>query len=751
MSSASVSPLATMAFTAGILVVCAQAELPSPLILGVAALLALVPWRGRAIWAMAVLGALLATWQGQASLNDRWPAHRHGEEIPVRGRIASLPELSAEGDGMRTWRFLFEPEDPGLPQRIRVAWYRSDAQLRGAECWRFTLRMRTPHGSLNPGGFDYEAWLFRQGITATATVREGTRCEAPDDRWLLRQRQAITDQLREWIPDARARALVAALTTGDQSGLTDADWDVFRITGTSHLVAISGFNIAIIAAFAFFLVRWTWSVSARACDWIPAQRAAMVGSVVIAGFYAGLAGFEPPVARAWWMVFVVLLAAWIHRPASASRLLALAWLAILLVDPFAVLSPGLWLSFGAVAVIVYVTTGRLRQPGVVRALVRLQILLSLAIVPLTLYFFQGAAWLGPFVNLLAVPIVTVMTPVLLVGLGVAAAIPPIGIPLLNACSSFLVSLRDALADAAIVMPDAWIPASPPEAALLLALLGIALLVAPRGIPSRIPGALCVVPLLLPRGTSLESDLRLTVLDVGQGLSAVVQTRDHALLFDAGPAFEDGFDAGRSIVAPFLLREGIRSVNLLMLSHGDNDHAGGVPAVRKLLRVDREIGTDRSPPCRAGEAWEWDGVRFEVLHPPDDGWEGNDGSCVLRIDGSFSILLPGDIESQAERALLETTRTRLAADVVVAPHHGSKTSSTDGFVAALSPQLVVYSAGWRNHFGHPRPEVAARYRDAGTQAFMTGEVGAVSIERSGPVLKVQEWRRTHRRFWNAPPG
>ena len=748
-ASASLTPAAIVAFTVGILCVCASPQLPAPAWLVVAALPVLAPWRGRALWAMAVLGALLATWQGQRYLDERWPASRHNEELSIQGRISSLPEVTQEDADLRTWRFLFEPDASDLPRRIRVSWYRTSEKIRGGECWSLKLRMRAPHGSLNPGSFDYEGWLFRQGIAATATVKEASRCDAPGGGWLLEQRQALTDRLDAWLPQRVPRGLVAALTTGDQSGLSDHDWDVFRVTGTSHLVAISGFNIAIIAGFSFFLFRWLWAASARLCEWLPAQRAALVGSAMIAGIYAALAGFEPPVERAWLMLLVILIAAWVHRPVAPSRLLALAWLAILIGDPFAVLAPGLWLSFGAVAAIVYVSSGRLRLPGAVRGMVQLQIVLSLAMVPLTLYFFQGAAWLGPFINLIAVPIVTLLTPLLLIALALAALAPAVGVPALQLCGTALIKLRAGLEWAATALPDVWIPASPPQAALLLALLGVVLLIAPRGLPLRLPGALCLIPLLLPRESALPAGLQLTVLDVGQGLSVVVQTRAHALLFDAGPAFEDGFDAGQSIVAPYLLHQGIRRLDVLMLSHGDNDHAGGVPAVRRLLRVDEEIGTDHGRACREGMHWEWDGVRFEVLHPDAREWSINNSSCVLKVEGAFTALLPGDIEAGAEQRLLAERADRLKAQVLVAPHHGSKTSSTEEFVNAVAPQVVIYGAGWRNHFRHPRPEVVQRYTLEGARQFITGQSGAVAVEPSARGLRVGEWRQSARHFWNAP--
>lgn len=742
------TPAAIAAFTAGILCICAQSQLPSPIILCLMVVPALLPWRWRSLYAMAALGALLATWQGQRYLDERWPAARHNEEMVVQGHVVSLPELDHGADGSQTWRFIFQPDRDGLPQRIRTAWYRSDQSIRGGDCWRLRLHLRTPHGSLNPGAFDYEAWLFRQDITATATVREGVACDGSSGSWLLHARQGLTDDLARWIPDPHARALIAALTTGDQSGLTDHDWDVFRVTGTSHLVAISGFNIAIIAGFAFFLFRWLWSASTRLCQWLPAQRAGLIGSVIVAGIYAGLAGFEPPVARAWLMVLVVLLAALIHRPVGAVRVLALAWLAILLGDPFAVLAPGLWLSFGAVAAIVFVSTGRVRPPGAVRAAIELQLILSFALVPLTLFFFQGAAWLGPLVNLIAVPIVTVMTPLLLIALALAAIVPAIGIPALALCGATLIKCRLALEWAATSLPHVWIPASPPPAALMLALIGMVLLIAPRGLPLRIPAMICLMPLIVPRAPDVASGLRITALDVGQGLSVVAQTAHHALLFDAGPAFEDGFDAGQSVVAPYLLQANVRKLDVLMLSHRDNDHAGGVPAVRRLLNVEREIGTDRGEPCREEIRWEWDGVRFEVLHPPDETWGDNNGSCVLKIDGPFSALLPGDIEAKAEERLIAEHGGRIKSGLLIAPHHGSKTSSTPEFVRAVAPDVVVFSAGWRNHFGHPRPDVVARFEAIGATQLQTGASGAITVEFADHAWTFGQWRVSHAHFWNA---
>lgn len=734
-----------LAFAAGVLVVHGLPALPPAPVLAALALPALLPWRWRPLWAAAVLGIVFTCWRAEPRLAERWPEARHGEVHTVTGRIASLPERQG-----RAWRFLFEPDDQRFPRRIRAAWYDTDEALRGGDCWRFALRLRTPHGSLNPGGFDYEGWLFRQGVGATATVRDAARCEAAAGTGILGLRQHLSDAVRDALGDHAATGLVIALAVGDQAPLTSADWDVFRATGTSHLVAISGFNIAIIAGAAFFLCRWLWSAWPPLCLRLPAQRAALLGSAVCAGFYALLAGFEPPVQRAVLMLWIVLAAAWGHRLSQPSRVLASAWLGVLLLDPFAVTAPGLWLSFGAVAAIFYVGLNRLRPPGVWHALVLLQLLIALALAPLTLFFFHGASWIAPLANLFAVPFFTVLTPWVLAGVLLLLVAPALGQPVLWAAAEALRYFRLAL-EALAQAPDLWLPASPPPPALALAAVGVVLLFAPRGLPLRPLGALCLLPLVLVPARPPAGGFEVTALDVGQGLAVVVRTAHHTLLYDAGPAFEEGFDAGESVVAPFLLQQGVRGVDLLLLSHGDRDHSGGVAAVRRLLDVRREIGTRGQEPCRAGHGWDWDGVRFELLHPDGPGWEGNDGSCVLRVRGPFTVLLAGDIEAHAEERLVAAQDLR--ADVLLAPHHGSRTSSSQAFVAAARPDVVVYGAGWRNHFRHPRPEVVARYATLGAAQYVTGNGGAVSITRSADsgALHVRQYRREAARFWNAAAG
>nr|WP_240954212.1 DNA internalization-related competence protein ComEC/Rec2 [Solimonas marina] len=728
---------------------------PFPVLLLIVAV-ALWPWRLRPLLLAFAFGVVLTQWQAQRVLDRQWPEARYNQEHWVRGRIASLPERSASsyGDGSQIWRFTFATHDAAaaaLPARMRVSWYGSDAKLAGNQCWRFLLRLRSPHGSLNPGGFDYEAWLFRQGLGATATVRDAEPCGRAGGHPILDLRQRWTTRVDTALGTRPGAALLKALTVGATADLRDADWNAFRRTGTTHLIAISGFNLALVAGVAFFVLRWAWSCLPRACLWIPAQRVALIGAAGFALFYALLAGFEPPVARAAFMLLALLVAALAHRLSQAGHALAFAWLAILIVDPFAVMAPGLWLSFGAVLSIYYIAAGRYRPDPAWRAALRMQLFLSLVLAPLTLYYFHGLAWGAPFINLLAVPLFAVLTPAALLVMVAASLSAAVAHWVLVPSAVVLEWLLQALQWLAVHWPHAWVPAAPPLAALVLAMVGAVLLFAPAGLPLRATGVLCLMPLCFPPRPSARGGLEISALDVGQGLSVLVQTPHHRLLYDAGPAFGSGFDAGESVVAPFALNRGVRALDMLVLSHGDNDHAGGVPAVRRLLQVDDEIGTSRGQPCADGRHWQWDGVKFTIWQPDPGSLQDNDASCILKIDGPFSVLLPGDIEQTAESDLLAQHPGALHADVLLAPHHGSNTSSTPAFVEAVAPQLVIFPAGWHNRFGHPRPPVVRRYRDCDVRMVMTGESGAVSVwRRDGGALAVEAWRDIGRHFWNAAP-
>lgn len=750
-----------LAFTVGALALLQLAALP-PLWCYAALLtgaLLVLRWRGLLLAFTA--GAAITALAAREVIDSRWPSSRFGEVLTVEGVVASLPQAQrGEGgfDGESrsepatiTWRFRFDPADRALPARIRVAWYRSRETLRAGDCWRLQLVLRTPHGSVNPGGFDYEAWLFRQGIGATATVRSGERCTDSRSHRLLRLRQAFADRLQAWLPGHPALPMVGALTLGDTSGLDEDDWQAFRLTGTTHLVAISGFNVAIVAGVVFWLVRALWRRFPALCLRLPAPSAALAASVLSAFLYALLAGFEPPVQRAALMLGLLALAGAWGGLGTPSRALALAWGLIVALDPLTLLAPGLWLSFAAVAAIFYVSAGRQASPPAWRAAITVQLMLSVMLAPLTLYWFQGTSLTGPLVNLVAVPLAALLTPLLIGALLMAALLPVIGLPLLQRVADVLALAQDGLLALADATPQAWAAASPEPAALLLAVLGALALFVPAGVPLRLFGLLALSALALPPPRPIEeSGFRATVLDVGQGLAVVVRTARHTLLYDAGPAYPGGFDAGRSVVVPYLLRSGVRRLDRLIVSHGDLDHRGGVPAVTAALRVSERIGASTDQPCVAGERWTWDSVDFALLAGPEAGLSDNDGSCVLRISfAGQAVLLTGDIEAAGEARLLRDAPDDLRADVLVTPHHGSRTSSSAAFIDAVRPALTIHSAGWHHRFGHPAREVVARYAARGVRQIATGDSGAVSVEFDMNGRRTDMERRRARRLWSTP--
>lgn len=751
-----------LAFTAGALALLQLAALPPSWCYAALLIGALLVRRWRDLLLAFTAGAAITALAAGEVIDSRWPAARFGEVRVVEGVIASLPQAQhGEGgfDGESpsepatiTWRFRFDPADRALPPRVRVAWYRSQESLRAGDCWRLQLVLRTPHGSVNPGGFDYEAWLFRQGIGATATVRSGERCAADGSHRLLRLRQAFADRLQAWLPGHPALPMVAALTLGDTSGLDEDDWQAFRLTGTTHLVAISGFNVAIVAGVVFWLVLALWRLFPGFCLRLPAPSAALAASVLAAFLYALLAGFEPPVQRAALMLGLLALAGTWGGLGQPGRALALAWGLIVALDPLTLLAPGLWLSFAAVAAIFYVSAGRRSPPPAWRAAITVQLMLSVMLAPLTLYWFQGTSLTGPLVNLVAVPLAALLTPLLIGALLMAALLPTIGLPLLQRVADLLALAQDGLLALAAATPQAWAAASPEPAALLLALLGALALFAPAGVPLRLFGLLALSALALPPPRPIEeSGFRANVLDVGQGLAVVVHTAGHTLLYDAGPAYPGGFDAGRSVVVPYLLRSGVRRLDRLIVSHGDLDHRGGVPAVAAALPITLRSGAGSDRPCVNGERWRWDGVDFELLAGPEAGGSDNNGSCVLRIRfGDHAVLLAGDIEARRETELRAQAALSLPATVLVTPHHGSRTSSTDAFIAAVAPALVVHSAGWHHRFGHPSREVVARYEARGIRQLSTGDSGAVTITVMPDGWRVAEARQARPRLWSTPP-
>jgi competence protein ComEC len=448
-------------------------------------------------------------------------------------------------------------------------------------------------------------------------------------------------------------------------------------------------------------------------------------------------------------------------------------------DPWAGLTPGLWLSFGSVALLLYAHVGRIGAPPPIawrarvayalRAAARTQALVTIALVPLTLALFQQVSIASPIANALAIPAVTFAV----VPLALAAIVLPL--PLLwQAAHAVFATLMIPLGSLADLPGAIWQQHAPAPWAVVAALVGVAWLTAPRGVPGRALGMLWLIPLfVVVPAPPAWGTLRMTVLDVGQGLAVAIATHRHTLLYDTGPRYTDEADAGGRIVAPFLRAAGIARLDALIVSHQDSDHSGGAATVLQSvpvgwlssslagdhpLRLAREADDGLALRCTAGDEWEWDGVRFAILHPPA-GWydapglKPNDLSCVLRIEAASGtrVLLTGDIESKSEFELTRTARAALAADVLIVPHHGSRTSSTPDFIAAVTPSIAVVTAGYRNRFGHPRPDVLARYAASGAERWRTDLDGALTFELAPGVAPVPSPERArNRRYWREIP-
>jgi competence protein ComEC len=714
--------------------------------------------------AFTALGFAWSAARAHARLADRLDSALEGGDAVVTGVVAGLPQAFERGV-----RFDFDVEAPetGVPRRISLSWYGFAAEdpdavpVSAGERWRFTVRLRRPHGTVNPHGFDYEAWLLERGVRATGYVREpGERLDG-----LVMRTPYLIDRLRE---SARERMLAAlpgkpyagvlvALAIGDQQAIDPAQWQLFARTGVSHLMSISGLHVTMVAGLFAALVSFLWRRREVLALALPAQKAAALAGFVAAFAYCLVSGFAVPAQRTLYMVGVVACALWLGRATSASRVLALALLVVLALDPWAVLAPGFWLSFAAVAVIFHVSTGYTERPHWLVQWARVQWAVTVGLAPLMLVLFQQVSLVSPLANAVAIPLVSfVVTP-----LALAGAVLPFDWPLVLG-HAILEAMMAALEWLAALPSAVWRQHAPLPWTVPLALLGIVWLLLPRGFPARWLGAVLAAPMfaVLPPSPA-AGELWVTVLDVGQGLAVLARTENHALLYDAGPAFNASADSGTRVVLPYLRGEGVARLDAMVISHDDRDHSGGAGSVIDGMPVAllwsslpgdhalRSGGTTHRA-CEEGSTWEWDGVAFEFIHPAvaaGPAGRANNRSCVLRIAAPGGrVLLTGDIERTAERELLRRAPGLLHAEVLLVPHHGSATSSSAEFVDKVAPRYAVFTVGYRNRFNHPRDDVVERYRAAGSALLRTDALGAIEMYLAPGSLRVEGERERSRRYW-----
>ncbi|HEU0234747.1 MAG TPA: DNA internalization-related competence protein ComEC/Rec2 [Gallionella sp.] len=729
------------------------------------------------------LGFYHAAWQAEqrlaVSLADEW----QGRDIEAIGVVAELPHHYERG-----LRFSFDVEQTltpqaSVPEHIYLSTYfdrqAKPPELKAGERWRLTLRLKQPHGAANPHGFDFEMWALERNIRATGYVHNSEKLLAGhpkgDNRRIDERapntlfrglgyrietwRETVRDKFNATLGGAPYAGVLSALAIGDQNSIPPPQWQVFTRTGVNHLMSISGLHITMLASLAFAAVYWLWRRSTRLTLRLPARKAAALAALLAALGYALLSGFAVPAQRTVYMVGAVAAALWLNRNFSLGQIVSIALLGVLIPDPWAVMSAGFWLSFGAVALILYVTAYRLEKSGWLTEYASVQWAMTIGLVPMLLGLFQQVSLVSPIANAIAIPLVSlIVVPLTLLG-----AVLPIEAPLwlahiaMDGVMHFLEWLN--------ALPQAvWTQHAPPAWSIAAGMLGVLWILLPRGFPARWLGFLLLLPMFLntPEPPA-QGTLRLIVFDVGQGLAVAAQTRQHALLYDTGPDFSGEADSGNRILIPTLRALGIAGLDGLILSHDDTDHTGGTASIVQAMPVGwisfslpatHPLLQSNNPTrrCRDGESWNWDGVQFEMLHPvygndsttkPHD----NDLSCVLRIStGKHSVLLAGDIEKNSEQRLIKEHADKLFTSLLVVPHHGSKSSSSDEFVAATLPDYAVFTAGYRNHFGHPKKEVLQRYADSGAELLRSDEDGAILVEMNAQGIQVERYRKTHRRYW-----
>ncbi len=750
----------------------------------------------------ALVAATMLTWgvwRAQLRLQDQLDPNLEDVVTRTVFRIESM--VRDQSDSVRFAARVLDPEPSGVPRDIEIAWRVAPdgvkQDLVPGQVWRAALILRSPRGLSNPHGFDYEGNAFARNVRAIGRVR-GVPVLQRHESWASasvivgRLRQAVRQRMRRHVGTKLYGAVLIALAIGDQDSVRPEHWRIFNLTGITHLVSISGSHVTMIAAIGGLVLA---SLGRRLrlrgrliCEWIPARVMAATAAVFVGFCYCVLAGWGVPARRTFFMLLVVCGALILRLPVSVSGVLCFAACILVVLDPWAPLATGFWLSFGAVAVLFSAaqqaldpdesTTTRQRLWAAVKQASRLQWLITVAMTPALAFLFQQVSLTSPFANALAIPVVTfIVTPLALL-VALLSVIPGLG-----ALSAGLAWIGHA-ALSALLVPITWLAharwsafdvAAMPMIWLLGALLGTVWALLPLGIPARWAGWCVMLPALAWQPSRPDhGDWTLTALDVGQGAAVLVRTSAHNLLFDTGPTMGQT-NAGERVVIPVLRAFGIRELDALVLSHADSDHIGGLRAVDSYFSVRQRYASfglsarlhEGARRCAAGDTWHWDGVTFTFLHPvlapPSMSatdlrgkrkfqTRKNAQSCVLKISGRHhTALLPGDLPAQQERTLVLKYADALRSDVVVAPHHGSASSSSAEFVRATQAQHTIALVGYRNRFQHPDLGVQRRWRKAGAMFWRSDLHGALTVRSKDSKLTVERQRDVGRRYWHPKPN
>lgn len=727
-----------------------------------------------------VLGLLWGCGYGYLGLNQQLPKSLEGLDVWVAGEVMGLPVTHDRSQRFEFKVLEFELSEqmqraekavePSL-KKVRINWYQTKDRVKPGERWRLLLRLKRPHGFANAGGFDYQGWLFQQGIGATGYVRKHEdnkrEAEAGYHRLLDQWRFKLYQKLSERLGDNPDKGLMLALLMGERGDVSHSQWQLLSRTGGNHLFVISGLHVGFVALCAYLLFFNVSRLLLIGPPRIAAQQVGVCAALMCSFAYAAVAGFSLPTQRALIMLVVMLAGRLLRRRVDVWYSYLMALLLVLLWDPLAPQSVGFWLSFGAVGSLLYAFGLRTHNRGVWWRWFRPQWVVFVAFVPVLLFFFQQVSLISPLANVVAIPVVglfmvplcvlMVVLEIILAFVDVAALESLAGLLFWfsHYCLALLVSFLTLLAELSVAQwtrnLNLWV--------LLCATAGVFLLLVPRGLPARWLALCCFLPLFVndenqrPIGT-----FEMTVLDVGQGLSVYIGTRHHHLIYDVGARFNDNFDAASAVILPYLRKQGVGSLDRVVISHGDNDHAGSLPVLLAGIAVTQVISgasekimteTD-TVVCEDGFSWQWDQVTFQLMQADSSLWhDENNRSCVLKVSSEhLSVLIPGDIEARAEFSLQEKYGKALQADVLLAPHHGSLTSSSETFLEQVKPSLVIISSGYRNRFGHPHSKVITRYQGRQIKVLNTANEGALQISKSSAQTEpvIDAYRQSSKRYW-----
>ena len=691
-------------------------------------------------------GVVYGNWSQIQRYRSWLPEEWSGKNLQVVGEVANLPTFR-NGRGRFQLLGTVELFDGGQSSKglVSLSWFEAP-ELKPGQVWQLCVRLKRPHGFASPGTSDYETVLLRQGIIATGYVRE---CEQVENRLLAEPEKlsilVLRNRLSQWLAEhlpGSGGAMVRALLLGDARGMSPESWQLFRSTGTIHLLVISGLHISLIALFCWGVMRLLVLAGVIPVYRIPLPSLSMVVGLAMAIFYGGLAGFGLPVQRALIMLAtgVVAMGFGFRFPLLTIYLLAL--LLVLVMEPLAVTAYGFWLSFLAVATLLYVFSHRKGMHAFSR-LIWAQIVVAAALAPVLASMHQPVSWLSPLVNLVSIPLVgMLLIPLMFVGLGLSALWQAAGIEILKAVALALEWWQMILQWVVIVGPPGLNVPVPSLWQIIVALAGVLLVLTPRALGWRWLGLVCFLPWLFPNIKKLEEgEAEIAVLDVGQGLAVVIRTRDHALVYDTGDKFSPHFTAAGAVILPYLNELGRIAPDRILVSHSDRDHIGGLEVLKEQFSHAEVMAPDdqMSTYCMPGWTWHWNGVEFLILGAgqESENLPVNDRSCVLRVcTRGQCALLAGDITRRREKLLIEEYGSELQAQLLIVPHHGSETSSSDAFLDEVRPDYGAVSAGFFNRFHHPAKRVVGRYgerrvtllntAEMGTQTYLLGRSGNLAV-------------------------